>query len=145
MPRQGNEHTKCRQNIGTKSGTNRLTLREGSWYDDAMIKTNEQHALDALIALCAIDDDYTIAARTLLINNDIDYALDLHAADDITRDDLRALSRLIELLSADRELLTTLLLDHSLCPLHRIDYAICFDDDNADCAAIRTIHPAHDS
>lgn len=45
----------------------------------------------------------------------------------------------------DRDTLTQLALDHSLCPLHFIDYAICFDDDNPDCAAIRMIHPDHDT
>lgn len=44
-----------------------------------------------------------------------------------------------------RETLTDIALSLSLCPLHLIDYAICFDDDDADCAAIRMIHPSHDS
>lgn len=43
------------------------------------------------------------------------------------------------------ELLTAYALDNSLCPMHNIDYAICFDDDDPDCAAIRTIHPSHDT
>lgn len=41
--------------------------------------------------------------------------------------------------------MTALLLDNSLCPMHAIDYAICFDDDDPDCAAIRAIHPSHDT
>lgn len=43
------------------------------------------------------------------------------------------------------EQITELALMHSLCPLHRIDYAICFDDDDAECAQIRAIHPSHDT
>lgn len=43
------------------------------------------------------------------------------------------------------ELITELALSLSLCPLHRIDYAICFDDENAECAQIRMIHPTHDT
>jgi hypothetical protein len=45
----------------------------------------------------------------------------------------------------DRETLTALRLEYSLCPLHATDYAICFDDDDPDCAAIRAIHPSHDT
>lgn len=44
-----------------------------------------------------------------------------------------------------REKLTQRLLEDSLCPLHRIDYAICFDDDNPDCVGVRIIHPSHDT
>jgi hypothetical protein len=44
-----------------------------------------------------------------------------------------------------RELLTDTALDLSLCPLHLVDYAICFDDENPECASIRTIHPSHDT
>ena len=41
--------------------------------------------------------------------------------------------------------ITELALSLSLCPLHRCDYAICFDDDDAVCAQIRMIHPSHDT
>lgn len=41
--------------------------------------------------------------------------------------------------------LTELFLDNSICPMHRCDYAICFDDDDPECAAIRLIHPSHDT
>jgi len=44
-----------------------------------------------------------------------------------------------------REYLTHLALSLSLCPIHLIDYAICFDDDDAECAQIRQIHPTHDT
>lgn len=43
------------------------------------------------------------------------------------------------------EFITAMLLDNSLCPMHAIDYAICFDDDDDECAAIRAIHPSHDT
>jgi hypothetical protein len=43
------------------------------------------------------------------------------------------------------ELITELALSLSLCPLHRCDYACCFDDDDAECAQIRMIHPNHDT
>lgn len=90
-------------------------------------------------------DDRTFAAaeylRDLLIDSDTDDSdiPDLHP------DDANALRELLPIASTDRELLTTLLLDDSLCPLHAIDYAICFDDNDPECAAIRAIHPSHDT
>lgn len=44
-----------------------------------------------------------------------------------------------------KEEFTTLALSLSLCPMHLLDYAICFDDDTPECAAIRIIHPSHDT
>lgn len=55
------------------------------------------------------------------------------------------LAPLADLSTADRELLTTACLALSICPVHLIDYAICFDDEPDACAAVRLIHPAHDS
>lgn len=43
------------------------------------------------------------------------------------------------------ELRTELALADSLCPIHFIDYAICFDDANPECEIIRAIHPSHDT
>lgn len=45
----------------------------------------------------------------------------------------------------DRDELTEVLLRHSLCPVHRCDYAICFDDCDPECAQVRMIHPGHDT
>lgn len=44
-----------------------------------------------------------------------------------------------------REQLTEVALALSLCPLHLRDYAICFDDEDPECAAIRAVHPGHDT
>jgi hypothetical protein len=44
-----------------------------------------------------------------------------------------------------QEELTRLALSVSVCPLHLTDYASCFDDQNRECAAIRLIHPGHDT
>lgn len=45
-----------------------------------------------------------------------------------------------------RDQLTGLLIQHSLCPLHRCDWAICFDDEDPSCDAIRQIYPnSHDT
>ncbi len=40
---------------------------------------------------------------------------------------------------------TDLLLAHSLCPVHRVDYAICFGNDNPKCSQVRQIHPEYDT
>jgi hypothetical protein len=104
---------------------------------------------DELAAL--LDDDAAwMLMRALLIypdesNDELNRMLadcndDPYTADAL--DDLRATRAAI---AADRELLTDIALQLSLCPIHLIDYAICFDDDDADCAAIRIIHPSHDS
>ena len=44
-----------------------------------------------------------------------------------------------------REELTRMALDLSVCPVHFVDYAICFDDDDPACRQVRAIHPAYDS
>jgi hypothetical protein len=66
-------------------------------------------------------------------------------APDFIYDALRALLRLIDDADYMTDRMTAMLLDNSLCPMHAIDYAICFDDDDPDCAAIRAIHPSHDT
>jgi len=47
--------------------------------------------------------------------------------------------------AADRELLTRACLDLSVCPVHLVDYMICFDDDDHECRAVRMIHPTRDN
>jgi hypothetical protein len=44
-----------------------------------------------------------------------------------------------------REFGTELALDFSLCPVHFRDYAICFDDEDEECAQVRAVHPCHDT
>jgi len=45
-----------------------------------------------------------------------------------------------------RDELSQLYMRHSLCPMHHIDWAICFDDQDAECSAIRSIFPhSHDT
>lgn len=99
---------------------------------------NHRNAMTAINSMLALDNDYSdlsITLRALLIDDD---ATDLPAADFAPL-----------LLAAIRELdthsLSMLRLDFSLCPLHAIDYAICFDDDDPDCAAIRAAFPNHDT
>ena len=118
-----------------------------------MIKSND--ALALIRTLCDANDDNFIIARSLMID------AHMHIDADQTRRELRdnfmldnfdTLARLIATLFDDTpfndatiESRTALALEFSLCPLHFIDYAICFDDDDADCAPIRAIHPSHDT
>jgi hypothetical protein len=76
-----------------------------------------------MIDIYAQDGTFLNDVRNLLIDDD---------TDDLESD-------------RNREELTTLCLDHSLCPLHRVDYAICFDDDRDECRGIRIVHPSHDT
>ena len=94
-------------------------------------------------------DLYARALRDLLIDrNATPTPQPIAALDDAPAyiyDALRALLATIDAYPYSREYLTKLLLDNSLCPLHCIDYAICFDDDDDECLAIRMIHPDHDT
>lgn len=58
---------------------------------------------------------------------------------------IRALLARIDAAPYMTQRLSMLALDHSLCPMHFIDYAICFDDDDPDCASIRDLFPDHDT
>lgn len=112
-------------------------------------------AIDRLTAPCTdcppIRDDHphdhlARALRDLLIDRDYtptDTELD---CPDYAYATMRYLLAIIDAYPYNRETLTKLLLDNSLCPLHAIDFAICFDDDDPECAAIRTIYPhSHDT
>lgn len=44
-----------------------------------------------------------------------------------------------------RDQVTDLALSHSLCPVHFLDYAICFDNRTVECEQVRLIHPSHDT
>lgn len=93
-------------------------------------------------------DDARNAFRDLLCDDDeMPDDLDL-----LTHDDFDALRDALAIITANaserhdaRELLTTYALDNSLCPLHLCDYQSCFDDADDECAAIRLIHPSHDT
>ena len=83
--------------------------------------------------------------RALLIDDTDD---DLESPDaDTLRDHILALREHAELPHDESATtaLSMLALDFSLCPMHMIDYAICFDDDDPDCATIRAFFPSHDT
>lgn len=128
---------------------------------DDYAMTNEMTTTQINIRLAALDADAFSALRTMMI--DIDTRDMTFFPDATTLDALRAdyptadidairtdLAALIELArrpydESARQSLSMIALDQSLCPLHMIDYAICFDDDDPDCAAIRSCFPNHDT
>lgn len=104
------------------------------------------HAPDCDTDPYRADDEHDRAlddTRILLVENDSREAIDFCHSD--ARYEIRELiTRLIDNEYA-RSFISTLALEMSLCPMHLVDYAICFDDDNAECAAIRSIFPDHDT
>lgn len=100
---------------------------------------------DALTALNATTDDLAdLAIRDAMINDcDADDLRALAADYDMRAADIAPILDAILRLSTDD--LSILRLSFSLCPIHNIDYAICFDDDNPNCAQIRAAFPTHDS
>jgi hypothetical protein len=95
-------------------------------------------ALDALNSYAANDNDDLdrfIHIRDMLMND-----TDLFDAPAPDRELLLAIFNALDI-----ESLSRLRLDYSLCPMHAHDYAICFDDDDPDCATIRAYFPNHDT
>lgn len=88
--------------------------------------------------------DYSTALRNLLIDR-ASTATDPYDAPAIAYDFLRTLLADIDAAPYMTQRLSMLLLDNSLCPMHAIDYAICFDDDEPDCATLRAFFPDHDT
>lgn len=92
------------------------------------------------------DDDLNDFIRELLIGQRyLDPEGLLHAYGITEVDSPIAQDYVDRLKALDREGLTTLALSQSLCPLHFVDYAICFDDLDPQCEAIRKVHPDHDT
>lgn len=116
------------------------------------------HDTEARGILEGLPDEGQYALRSLLINYP-DIAEDDYPYEyDISRARMRELRlpELVEYLRGEsknygmsRELATEVALAQSLCPVHFIDYAICFDDEvhgvNDECSQVRLIHPLHDT
>jgi hypothetical protein len=99
---------------------------------------NHSLALAMIDIICTHDDAADFTLRQLLI--DIDYTDFDPDFDSEYRSILRDC-----LIALDTHTLSLMRLDHSLCPMHHCDYAICFDDDDTDCANIRSLFPNHDT
>ena len=126
-----------------------------------MTNNDERYALDNPDRLANIHADYLRdSARSRTATESL---ARLHELIDAPADLIRATeppyysephdiaNELIALLDAIRispyhmHELSLMRLEFSLCPLHHCDYAICFDDDDPECATIRTLFPNHDT
>jgi hypothetical protein len=144
-------HTNACQFFGGNLTLLPLTLAHRAWYDHRMIKTTDRIALIRTIT-DANDDNYMIT-RALFINRCRDITARDFDDDPFPTDttDFDALLALIAPLFADDadayalDARSHFALDLSLCPLHFIDYAICFDDDTDECRALRLCFPTHDT
>ena len=115
---------------------------------DTMLKTTK------LIELLENDNDGTIRSMLLNFPDDLTH-LDRSefAQTDIFDTALPIMLELADLLEtgerweidSERHELSELALSLSLCPMHLIDYAICFDDENDECALLRSFFPLHDT
>lgn len=98
-----------------------------------------------------IHDDRDSDIRDLLCTDIDDHPTpDDHMISDIPAELAAIIDRAFQLAQSEyaetyRHALSELLLSHSLCPMHHIDYAICFDDQTPECATIRAYFPSHDT
>jgi hypothetical protein len=109
-----------------------------------------------------IDADYSSDFRNLLIEfrsieSDEDLIQFLHTCDSPRYLDLRRAYEALRFFDMpkpgyapsedyrgyfpNKEVLTDLAMKHSLCPIHFVDWAICFDDEDPECEQVRTIFP----
>lgn len=99
------------------------------------------------IDIYLVDDVFDCDIRGLLadmLDEGFDIKAFLIAAEsNRTLDLLRCYERLM---AANRSEISRLRMRYSLCPMHGFDWAICFDDEDPECAAIRTCFPnEHDT
>lgn len=123
--------------------------------DDA----NSMHLRDLLMLDFPFTDHDRIDMTAFLADNRFERELDELDANDLLNSTSmplafdapnattrRANSQMLQILiNLDRDEISRLRLDDSLCPMHACDYAICFDDDDPECAPIRIIFPSHDT
>lgn len=125
------------------------------WDYDTAIELHRA-ARDAFATITRIDSlddpscDISIMIRSLLIDRDDDDFSDMPNALPYISDIRNALSAIDASANYPHDESTTqtlseLLLSFSLCPMHAIDYAICFDDDDDECAILRRYFPQHDT
>jgi len=100
------------------------------------------------------DEDLEQDFRNLLIQfdwSDFDLNDFLQDCESTRYLDLRWAYEILKALKADRagggiDTLSELAMQYSLCPVHFVDWAICFDDEPEDCSQVRAIFPrSHDT
>lgn len=106
-----------------------------------------------LAQILAENGNASFAFRSVLMHESADeifaYANDFDPdSPPLTMEIIHEMIDLFSILENDeysRQEITMLYLDDSLCPMHHCDYAICFDDDDEECALIREYFPDHDT
>lgn len=92
-----------------------------------------------------VDDDFDSDIRVMLcdmLDEGFDLTTFLLACDsDRHLDLIRCYERLKLAARVDRGEFSRLRMRYSLCPLHGIDWAICFNDQDEECRAIRVCFP----
>ena len=133
--------------VAAMATINRLTTHT----DSCLLSEDDDHAnamADIRVLLTSVDfgtgkleiDDYTaeiLESGGETIKKLTDALEVLIAA--INDDDSK------EYTTTERQFISDLAMGLSLCPMHLLDYAICFDDEDPECAIIRKYFPVHDS
>lgn len=103
--------------------------------------------LDEFDALVGDDERARFALRNLVIARGDPLGDDDRGG--CPADVFDALAEKVRALGVDpyaRDLLSELAMGLSLCPLHFVDWAICFDDQDPECGQIRAVFPyGHDT
>lgn len=92
--------------------------------NDALARIDALLADDSLDAFLTIIDCITESADNSPLAHEID--------------------SLLTIMRTDHSAFSAFLLSLSICPIHETDYAICFDDDDDECAQLRNAFPSHD-
>ena len=91
-------------------------------------------------------DDDAIIIFIMMLCDDID---ELMNDDQYSRDIINAFIPIFDMINQPESSMiqyrSILCLENSICPIHRCDYAICFDDDDDECAQLRAAFPLYDS
>lgn len=91
-------------------------------------------------------DDDAIIIFIMMLCDDID---ELMHNDQYSRDIINAFIPIFDMINQPESSMiqyrSILCLENSICPIHRCDYAICFDDDDDECAQLRAAFPLCDS
>lgn len=114
--------------------------------DIARLRELIDHAPDCDTDPYRADDQHDLAladTRTLLCDLDSRETIDFCNSD--ARYEIRDLLNSLMGNEYAKQFISELALSLSLCPMHLTDYAICFDDNDPDCATIRDLFPDHDT
>jgi len=116
---------------------------DASWDDNRGFLISMNHELDEAQSFIRDHLDLAYGANASEMTDDIFYY------EHLTREHAQPILDALQLLWADRfsrDELSNIAMSLSLCPMHFLDWACCFDDATDECAAIRHIFPfSHDT